>query len=381
MRRFYSLLLLALTWSCASAQITLTPGTDPRVALPATVLPGEFMSPEISTDLVTWQTLAPRPVDPDGLLRFTDLGGQTQLRRFYRAVAATPPPTGTWLIYERRTPAGISIIYRCRLGGTEETALVVGRYPRPSPSGRWILLTRDGTGPSGHSGADVYAYDTTTNPGANNPRLVYNNPTSYDIVNYCFKHDNFQFVFDYGSGADGRIYTLNTNGGNPAVYPSGDCQEAMPSFNPDDSTLVFAHRIPSQLATRTGGVKQALTPAGFGDSWPQWSPDGVRIAACDGNTDFSRTDLGHDLLLVDPSTGARTPLTQLTEPGDGFPYGGAWSANSLWIFAAGTVNGIQGMWRVPIAGGGPQMVPITSAFDIAPGISTSPVVFVGGIVP
>ena len=379
MKRLLLFLLPVLTATTVRAQIASGPGGFPEITLETTTPPGELMTPRISTDLVTWQQLTPVTVAADGTVRFTDYGGLAQRRRFYQA--APLPGPGTWLIYERRSASGTSIIYRSRLDGTQEAGVVVGRYPRPSPDGRWILLTRDGTGPSGHSGADVYAYDTTAIPSANNPRLVYNNLSSYDIVNYCFKHDNFTFVFDYGSGVDGRIYTLNTNGGNPAVYPPGDCQEAMPSFNPSDSTLVFAHRIPSQLATRSGGVKHTLTSPGQGDSWPQWSPDGAWIAACDGNTDFTRTDLGHDLLRVDPVTGSRTPLTQVAEAGDGFPFGGAWSANSLWIYAAGTVNGIQGMWRVPATGGAPQPVSIISAFDIAPGISTAPVVFVGGVVP
>lgn len=188
-------------------------------------------------------------------------------------------------------------------------------------------------------------------------------------------------MFDYGSGVDGRIYTLTTSGGNPAAVSVGDCQEAMPSLNPADSTVVFAHRIPSQLATRTGAVKQTLTTPGRGDSWPQWSPDGTAIAACDGNTDRTRTDLGHDLLRINPATGFRTPLTQLAEPGDGFPCGGVWSLNSLWVYAAGTVDGIQAVWRVPITGGTPQRVPVESPFDPAPGSSTAPIVFVGGVVP
>ena len=140
--------------------------------------------------------------------------------------------------------------------------------------------------------------------------------------------------------------------------------------------------MPTQLTTRRSGeVKVPLTPTGLGDSWPQWSPNGALIAGCDGNTDFSRTDLGHNLVTADPTTGARTLVTQLTEPGDGFPQGGVWSANSLWLYAAGTVDGLHGVWRVPATGGIPQPVSITSVFDIAPGVSMAPVVFVGGIVP
>ncbi len=379
MRPFLLFLLPVVTAMAVRAQITLGPSGYPEITLETTTPPGELMTPRISTDLVTWDQLTPVTVAADGTVRFTDFGGIAQPRRYYQA---TPlPGPGTWIYYERRPANGNSNIYRCRLDGTQEAGVVAGRYPRPSPDGRWILLTRNGTGPSGHSGADIYAYDTTAIPGAGNPRLVYNNGTDYDIINYSFKHDNFTFVFDYGSGVDGRIYTLNTNGGNPAVSPPGDCQEAMPSFNPNDSTLVFAHRIPSQLATRSGGVKHILTSPGLGDSWPQWSPDGAWIAACDGNTDFTRSDLGHDLLLIDPATGLRTVLTQVPEPGDGFPCGGAWSANSLWIYAAGTIGGIQGLWRVPSLGGAPQPVNIISPFDIAPGISSAPVVFVGGVVP
>lgn len=374
MKRSLFPLLFTLTAPAVRAQIITGPGGYPEITLGTTTPAGELMTPRVSSDLITWEQQAPVTVGAGGTVRFTDYGGLTQRRRFYQA---TPlPGPGTWIYYERRSAEGNSIIYRSRLDGTQEAGVVVGRYPRVSPDGRWILLTRNGTGPLGHSGADIYAYDSTLIPGANNPRLIYDNGTSYNIVNYCFKHDNFRVVFDYGSGADGRLYTTTLNGGNPAVfYPTGDCQEAMPSFNPDDSTLVFAHRIPSQITTRRAGEsKRPLTPAGLGDSWPQWSPNGTWIAAVDGNTDFSRTDLGHDLLQIDPATGARSPLTQVPDPGDGFPFGGVWSANSLWVYAAGTVSGVQGVWRVPSTGGAPQAVTMTSTL-------ASTIVFIGGIVP
>jgi hypothetical protein len=382
MKSVLLLLSAVLIPTIRAQEITLVPDGFPLVALATSLAPGELMMPQTSSNLEDWIPQSPVAVGADGMLRFTDYGGRAQPRRFYRA--ATLPGPGSWIYYERRNPvSATSIIYRCRLDGSQEAGVVVGRYPRVSPDGRWILLTRNGTGPLGHEAADIYAYDVSTIPGANNPRLIYDNGTSYSIVNYGFRRDNFRIGFDYGSGVDGRLYTTTLNGGQPAaLFPSGDCQEAMPSFSPDDSQVVFAHRIPSQLATRRAGeAKRILTSPGLGDSWPQWSPNGTWIAACDGNTNYTRTDLGHDLLLIDPASGIRTALTQVTEPEDGFPYGGAWSANSLWLYAAGTVGGLSGVWRVPVTGGDPQAVTITSPFDIAPGISTAPVVFVGGIVP
>jgi hypothetical protein len=373
MRRFFFLLVFALTASAVRPQITEGSGGFPEVTIETTTPPGELMTPRASSDLVTWEQQAPVTVRADGTVRFTDYGGYLQRRRFYQAVPLPGP--GSYLFYERRGTDGSYHVFRCRLDGTQEVCLGIGHYPRPSPNGRWVLVTRDGAGPSFHTGAGIWVIDTEIPSGQAcgfAAQRIYNNLTGEDVINYSWEPNNQFFVFDCG----GRLYRMTRDGGgrNP-LFPTADCVEAMPSMGPAGGDVVFAHRIPSQLVTRPpGGAKTLLTSTGLGDSWPQWSPDGTWIAACDGNTDFSRTDLGHDLLRIDPVSGARTPLTQVPDPGDGFPFGGAVSANGLWVYAAGTVGGVQGVWRVPSSGGAPRAVNITSAL-------TSTIVFIGGIVP
>jgi Tol biopolymer transport system component len=378
---FLILPLLLLATVRAGAQITTDPSGFRHVVLEAPGFANEFVVPQVSTDLSVWQSLAPSLVDPDGSVRFSDFGSAGAPRRFYRAL--TTSSSGGHLVYERRAPDGSSVVLRCNLDGTNEKCLTPGRYPRVSPDGRWVLFARNGTGPSYHFGASLYYIDLNAPEPAQacgyTATFVFNNTFNEEIVNFAWESDNSHFVLDCG----GRIYRTSRSGGPRIAYFSdSNCIEAMPSFRPDGGALAFAHRLPSQITTRSlGQPKNPLTSPGLGDSWPQWSPDGTRIVICDGNTDLSRTDLGHDLVLVDPVTKARTPLTQLTEPGDGFPQGGVWSANSLWIYAAGTVDGVQGVWRVPANGGPPQPLTIVSPFDPAPGISSAPVAFIGAITP
>ncbi len=375
------LLFVLLTLARGVAQITTDVSGFRHVAIEAPGAANEFVIPQVSTDLSAWQSLAPIPVDGDAMLRFTDFGSLGAPRRFYRGIF--PPSAGEYLVYERRAPDGSSVVLRCRLDGTGEKCLTPGRYPRVSPNGRWVLFSRNGTGPSFHYGASLYFIDLTAPEPAQacgyTATFVFNNTFSEEIVNFAWENNNLNFVLDCG----GRIYRTSRSGGpRIAYFADSNCIEAMPAFRPDGGALVFAHRQPSQLTTRIPGqAKQTLTANGLGDSWPQWSPDGTRVLFCDGNTDLTRTDLGHDLVLVDPATGARSPLTQLTEPGDGFPHGGVWSLNGLWIYAAGTVDGIRGLWRVPVTGGEPQYVTIVSPFDSAPGVSSAPVAFVGAVTP
>ena len=231
MRRFLFILLLSLTMGRASAQVRFAPGGFPEISLETTTPSGELMMPRRSSDLVTWESLSPAPVDADGKLRFTDFGGLNQPRQFYQAVVLPGP--GTSLVYERRAVDGSASVFRCRLDGTQELCLGPGRYPRPSPNGRWVLVTRDGTGPSFHTGASIWVIDTQIPNGqacGYAALRIYQNLEGEEVVNFTWEQNNQFLVFDCG----GRLYRMTRDGGvRTPLFSSSSCVEAMPSFGPD----------------------------------------------------------------------------------------------------------------------------------------------------
>jgi len=104
--------------------------------------------------------------------------------------------------------------------------------------------------------------------------------------------------------------------------------------------------------------------------WPAWSPDGQRIAIANDPALSTAIDAGRDLFVV--SLGAQTNVYQITAlTGDSaFPNGAVWTPDGRELVAAGRINGVNGLWVLPLAADGsachcpPQLLPTSSGDDI-----------------
>ncbi len=171
--------------------------------------------------------------------------------------------------------------------------------------------------------------------------------------------DGGEIAFVRVSGEVASIYTVAFPGGaERKLYGSRSAlMELGLSWSPEGHWLAFSERSAVQspariyllsLDTRQKIPLTSPPPAPYGDSWPEFSPDGKRMA-------FVRrmSYNSHDLWVQPVPSGEATRLTY-----GNYPCGGgqlAWTTDGREVvFDAAWSCGLVGLFRVPLNGGVPR---------------------------
>ncbi|HVM46662.1 MAG TPA: hypothetical protein VMU04_01475, partial [Candidatus Acidoferrum sp.] len=185
-------------------------------------------------------------------------------------------------------------------------------------------------------------------------------------------------VFDYDNlfwqiRLDGSVWPFPIphayNQGAPAVNPV-DGRVAFMSLYPGTSGLYVT---PPDLSS-----EQLLLTYPYGPRWPAWDPDGDCLAFADGYVS-PLVDGGRNLWVaqVVSNNVSLSQITAFTDTTNGFPHGAEWSPDGDELVGAGSIQGTNGIWVIPLnadcmCSDGPVVVLPTSPGD--------PIDFVGSIV-
>jgi eukaryotic-like serine/threonine-protein kinase len=141
--------------------------------------------------------------------------------------------------------------------------------------------------------------------------------------------------------------------------------DAFPEFSPDGRRLAFSSgrsgdRVAIHVAGADGSNPVALTSgAGGGQGSPAWSPDGRRIAFDAGRPDSSTAVI----FVVDSDGGAARQLTE-SRADDFCP---AWSRDGRWVYFSSNRSGRFEIWRAPSEGG--DATQVTDTGGVRPVVS------------
>jgi Tol biopolymer transport system component/protocatechuate 3,4-dioxygenase beta subunit len=246
---------------------------------------------------------------------------------------AVPLPAPGTILYSR-APGDDALggtVWAVNLDGTGDRMITHGVHPRLAPDGRNLLVGRD---KSDAFRKNIHKVDLATGRES----LLFAHADF--VVFYDWTRDSSQVVFDYQCA----VRAMNADGSDGRVLLSGDCWDDAPAVNPVDGTIAFYNdRTGNGLwLVNADGSGRALIPnTEPGDAWPQWSPDGTRLA-------FRR---GPDVLLIRPDGTDLAALTSLAA--DVLGQGPAvWTPDGTEVVVVATVEGVRGLYRIPVDGTG-----------------------------
>ena len=211
----------------------------------------------------------------------------------------------------------------------------------------------------------------------------------------AFSHDGKYLA--YSTFPEGILWRANSDGTaqirltDPSLYPGSP-----PSWSPDGKEIVFqatdtAGHSAIYTVPSSGGPSTTLLPEEKNQWEPYWSPDGTKLLFCAEWTISSMGIIGAELRILDLSTHKVTVLphsenlysprwspdgryiaalgesdlelrvfgTQskqwlhLSTGPVGYP---SWSRDSRLIYFLGSMREKQGVYRVPVSGGEPELV-------------------------
>ena len=283
------------------------------------------------------------------------------------SISITMTNSGDWEVdhvqYGRlESPGFDGTLWAIHLDGSAETYITKGLRPRVSRDGRWMSFLRENDPATNqHS---LWVRDLSTGAEA---RLHTGN-TRY--VGHDWTADNTGIVFDNNC----FFWRIGFTGTATQLPLLSDCSQAAPSVNPLDGRLAFQVISPGSiglyLAPSNATSRQNLGLNVLSPRWPAWSPDGQRIAIANDPSLSTAIDAGDDLFVV--NLGTQTNIHQITAlPGNSaFPNGAIWSPNGQKLISAGRINGVNGLWVIPLAADGsschcpPQLLPTAPGDEI-----------------
>ena len=141
-------------------------------------------------------------------------------------------------------------------------------------------------------------------------------------------------------------------GGQPAPFLSSTARDTFPQFSPDGRRIAFQSARGGEneiwLAGADGtGLVQITRNAGEDKASPRWSPDGQSLAFHSTGKDGRR-----DVWIVEASGGLPRQLTR--EQGDNG--GPSWSGTGKSVYFSSDRSGRNEIWRLPTAGGAAEQI-------------------------
>ena len=206
-----------------------------------------------------------------------------------RAIRPTWSPKGNAIIYGRPGQGLWSI---APLGGQPRRLIDVGRRPRFSADGRWLVFVRDdGIWIAGADGSQ--------------PRRV----LQVRNVEFAALSPNGASIafFQTAGGPPGDLWLVPASGGTARRLTFDEAEGGGPVFTPDGRTIVFP-------SARAGSVTLWQIPAGGGSPSPLTSGAGSDVdpdISSDGKTlVYTNVRDRHSLVITDPATGHETELLE-----------------------------------------------------------------------
>jgi len=283
------------------------------------------------------------------------------------------------IFYSRVNLSGGSV-WAINLDGSSDTYITTGARPRASRDGRYLAFSR-GTNVYSVAGGDVWIRDMQTGIEW---ELFPNQPS---IVGYDWDLSSPpNLILDAGCS----FYQVSLTGA-AAVYPlSHDCNDKAPSVLSLDGSVAFDNLTISStnlgglyISPANGGPLQHLLAAGPGARWPAWSPDGKHLSYCLLTSPY-QSQANVDIYTINSDGTSPSQISSHTNSVDGFPHGTIWSPLGNALVGAGTINGTNGLWVIPLTPDGQhcdcpaRLLPTTAGdpIDFAGSIITTPQVAV-----
>ncbi|EEF62967.1 hypothetical protein Cflav_PD5602 [Pedosphaera parvula Ellin514] len=244
------------------------------------------------------------------------------------------------IFYSRRSGTTGSI-WSIDLDGAGDDYITSGIRPRVSHDGQWMAFLREGNPFAGQG--NIWVRNLVS--GLEQRILVNTN----SIVSYDWDLSGTNLVIDYAC----KLWRLGLNGSLALLPLNENCADVAPVVNPLDGRLAYFNLNPNALNPGISVTTPDLATGVhfnlnvFGASWPSWSPDGQNLVFVDSN-DYSSVDKGTNLYLVHSDGTGVHQMTRLNAAPNGFPHGAIWSPSGDALVSAGTVNGTNGLYVLPL---------------------------------
>ena len=231
--------------------------------------------------------------------------------------------------------------------------------PAFSDDGKQVAYAWDGGGGDNY---DIYVQLVE----AGTPLRLTTNPA--DDQSPVWSPDGRHVAFYRSTQAETAVYTVAALGGTERKVATLTGPPWL-SWSPDGKYLAAAERPSPQepnsifLISVENGEKRRVTtpPSGyFGDMSPKFSPDGLTLAFI-----RSQHNLTGDLYTVPAGGGEPKPLT-----GDKLAIQGlTWTPDAGAVVFSSNRGGNFSLWRVPVSGGPPELLPGVGEYSKNPSIS------------
>jgi len=232
------------------------------------------------------------------------------------------------------------------------------RHPVFSPDGQTLAFLRD----SSVDTDDIYLVPVA---GGEPRRLTFDNTLLYSALAWTMDGRDILFSSKRG-GNNLRVWRVSVSGGTPEPVAVGGEQAIALTISRQGNRLAYVQaspgnddiwRIEISKATGRGSSTTKFIASTRDDSYPQYSPDGKRIAFASersGSMEIWRCD-----------TDGSNPI-ELTSFGG--PFGGAphWSPDSRWIAFDSRPEGHSQIYVINSEGGQPRRITTGNANDVAP---------------
>jgi Tol biopolymer transport system component len=166
-----------------------------------------------------------------------------------------------------------------------------------------------------------------------------------------------------GTGSERMLFSVTNHAANPAWSPDGKFI-ATSEYSPGTKTTTLV-----LFSLETGELRKLTSPPGYygSDSMPTFSPDSQSVAFVRENTPITG-----DIYVVSVTGGEarRVTFDNARHVFHNFVEGGlAWTADGTELIFASTRGGTVSLWRVAVAGGEPQRLPVGGDNAVSPSVS------------
>ena len=246
--------------------------------------------------------------------------------------------SGGTIFYGRQNLTGGSI-WSINMDGSGETNITTGAHPRASRDGRFLAFSR-GPNVFRPEGGDVWVRDLQLGTEWE----IYTNQTG--IVGYDWDLSSPpNLILDSGC----NFWSVSLSNTASVFSLPQDCNAVAPAVNPVDGRVAYFNSSASLGGIYTGvegGVPNQIF-ASASAHWPSWSPDGTHLSFAYLNNPYLPQGLA-DIYTISTNGNVVSQITALTNAADGFVHGTIWAPNGDALVGAGTIQGTNGLWIIPL---------------------------------
>ena len=263
-------------------------------------------------------------------------------------------PDGQWIAYDGKLneksglivsrPDGSDARLLSPLQGTNSPLPSTGKSITWSPDGKRIAFVNAVAGPEAH--------DSTADPVV--------------ITRYLYKPDDSEGLTRFNDNRRLHIFVVEVGNGQIKQLTDGTHYEHSVEWSPNGEEIVFiSNREPNEdqffnydifaLKLADGSFRR-LTSTESAEYRPRWSPDGKSIlfqATKRGLTDLETTMEDTHIWLMNSDGSNRRELGSMIDNRQGSP---AWSSDGSSVFFTVLERGNVRLYRLPVAGGPPEVV-------------------------